>query len=78
MTFEDEEKEIETISKIGFIEFDTLNERIPLYMHILGRMLKRRAESFWDEERVSLKKLGIQNSGFQKRKQGHIKKKRMS
>ncbi|KKK43486.1 hypothetical protein LCGC14_1269700 [marine sediment metagenome] len=51
VTFEDDEKEIETFSKIGFIKFNTFNERIPSYMHILGRMLKKRAEVFWDEEK---------------------------
>ena len=48
--FEDIGKEIETNSKLGFIEFNQLNERIPSYMHILGKILKKRAESFWDAE----------------------------
>lgn len=47
--FEDNGEEIETNSKIGFIEFNDLDERIPSYLHILGRLLKQSAESFWDE-----------------------------
>lgn len=57
VTFEDAEKEVETLSKLGFIEFNTFNERIPSYMHILGRMLKKRAEIFWDEEKCENKEI---------------------
>ncbi len=49
-TFEDIGKEIETNSKLGFIEFNEFHERIPSYMHILGKLLMNRAESFWDAE----------------------------
>ena len=50
VTFGDTGKEINTNSKIGFIEFNELDERIPSYMHILGKILKKRAEIFWDPE----------------------------
>jgi len=50
VSFEDKEDEIETDCKIGFIEFNTLDEKIPSYMHILGRLLKERAKSFWDDD----------------------------
>ena len=46
VSFEEVDGEIETNSKIGFIEFNEMDERIPSYMDILGKMLKKRAEDF--------------------------------
>ncbi len=51
VSFEDVDGEIETNSKIGFIEFIEMDERIPSYMHILGKMLKKRAEDFWSADK---------------------------
>lgn len=57
VSFEDVDGEIETNSKMGFIEFNEMNERIPSYMHILGRMLKKRAEVFWSADKNNGKEI---------------------
>ncbi len=51
VSFEDVDGEIETSSKIGFIQFNEVDERVPSYMHILGKMLKERAEDFWNADK---------------------------
>ncbi len=48
VSFEDIGDEIETKDKIGFIEFIDFHERIPSYLHVLGKLLKKRAVSFWE------------------------------
>jgi hypothetical protein len=55
--FEDLPNEIDTKSKMGFIEFNEFSGRIPAYMHILGRMLKREAKKFWEEAEKSGKEV---------------------
>ena len=52
VSFEVKRKEIEINSKVGVI--NNLDERIPSYMHILGRFLKKRVESFWNEKELRL------------------------
>ena len=49
VTFEDLEDEVETKSKIGFISYNDFSERIPPYMNILGRLLKKQAKRLWEE-----------------------------
>ena len=51
VSFEDVDDEVETDSKIGFTQFNDMDERIPLYMHILGKMLKERAKNFWNADK---------------------------
>lgn len=51
VSFEDVDGEIETNSKIGFILFNEVDERVPSYMYILGKMLKERAEDFWNADK---------------------------
>ena len=51
VSFEDVDDEIETNSKIGFIQFNEMDERIPLYMDILGKMLIKHAEEFRNEDK---------------------------
>ena len=57
VSFEDINDEIETNSKIGFIQFNEMSERIPSYMYILGRILKRSAEKFWSADEDTEKEI---------------------
>lgn len=50
VSFEDIGDEIETNTKMGFIEFNNLHERIPSCMNILGKLLKKRAAAFWESK----------------------------
>ena len=61
VTFEDIGKEIETNSKLGFIEFNELNERIPSYMNILAKLLMKRAKIFWDADENTDKEIVVPN-----------------
>ncbi len=47
--FEDVEDEIETKHKVGFVSYNDFRERIPSYMNILGRLLKKSAKRIWKE-----------------------------
>ncbi|KKL08164.1 hypothetical protein LCGC14_2578630 [marine sediment metagenome] len=49
VTFEDVGDEIETKSKINFAEFNEFNNRIPSYINVLGKLLKKEARKFWKE-----------------------------
>lgn len=52
-----EDGQIGTRSKIGFIQFNEEHERLPSYMHVLGRYLKKYAEEFWDQEGLNDKEI---------------------
>jgi len=49
VSFKNAEGGIETNSKIGFIEFNELNDRIPSYMNILGNLLREQAKILIEE-----------------------------
>ena len=48
VSFEDLSEEIETNTQIDHIEGDHFDKKLYKYMHILGRILRKHAEEFYE------------------------------